>query len=808
MVRELSYEQVRWTCDPQMFHCDSTAQLTPLAAIIGQDRALKALDFGLGISDRGFNIYVSGIPGTGRTTTIKAFLDVRAAKKPVPPDWCYVYNFKDAYSPRAIELPPGMGNELKKDMERTMDDASRSISQSLSSKEYTDRREEVTQAFNRHREEAFQQMQEKARAAGFLLQATPAGLVFILAPEGQPVTAEQWDKLSDAEKAGVRKKQEELNKALQESLINIRIEENETQKKLDEVEKQTAGVAIGFLFDALEKKYQPFPKVIDYLKDIRKGITDNLELFETPPPGAAAEHYATAAMQAQARHQTLHKYAVNVFIDNSELKGAPVIIEYNPTYPNLFGRMEREAQFGGFYTDFTLLKAGSLHKANGGYLVVRIQDIAMSPQSWESLKRAIREGKLVIEDISERLGYVTVKTLTPEPIPLNIKIVLIGDPMLYLLLYAYDPEFKELFKVKADFDTRMDRSDANLQAYASVICRVIREEHLRDLKSEALAKIIEYSVRLADDQGKLSALFASIADILREANFWAAQEQSDLIEAKHITEAINQKIYRSDLIQKHIEKLIANGQILINTKDNVPGQLNGLSVVSMGDFDFGQPSRITATVGIGRGGLIDIERESKLGGNLHTKGVMILSGYLQSRYAQNIPLNLSARLVFEQSYGGVDGDSASSGELYTLLSAIADVPVKQNIACTGSVNQRGEVQAIGGVNEKIEGFFDVCCTVGLTGKQGVCIPDSNVRNLMLKEDVVQAIKDGKFHIYPVKTIDEGIEVLTGTKAGARLADGTFEPGSFNDLVQQRLKSQVEILRRVSPHDGEVTPGGL
>jgi len=797
MVRELSHEQVRWTCDPQIFHCDSTAQLTPLTGIIGQDRALKALDFGLGITERGFNIYVSGIPGTGRTTTIKSFLDARAAKKPVPPDWCYVHNFKDSYSPRAIELPPGMGKELRDDMERTMDNASRSIAQALSSKEYTDRREEVTRAFNRHREEAFQQMQEKARAAGFLLQATPAGLAFILAPKGQPVTEEQWDKLSDVEKAEVRKRQEELNKALQESLTNLRIEENETQKKLDEVEKQMAGSAIGFLFDALEKKYRSFPKVNEFFTDVRGDITDNLELFGTPPPSAAPEPYA--AIQEQAKKQALHKYEINVFVDNSEHKGAPVIIEYNPTYPNLFGRMEREAQFGAFYTDFTLLKAGSLHKANGGYLVVRIQDIAMSPQSWESLKRAIREGKLVIEDISERMGYVTIKTLTPEPIPLSAKILLIGDPLIYFLLYANDPEFKELFKVKADFDTHLNRTEPNLQSYAAVICRICHEEHLKDLKSDAIAKIIEYSVRLAEDQHKLSSLFASVVDILREANYWAGQDNSELIEAKHVMQAIEQKIYRSNLIQEHIEEMIASGQILIDTKDAIPGQLNGLSVISLGDYNFGQPSRITATIGIGRGGLIDIERESKLGGNLHTKGVMILSGYLQSKYAQNLPLSLSARLVFEQSYGGVDGDSASSGELYTLLSAISGVPVKQNIACTGSVNQRGQVQAIGGVNEKIEGFFDVCRTVGLTGKQGVCIPESNVRNLMLREDVVHAIKDKKFHIYPVKTIEEGIEVMTGIKAGKRGADGSFEPGSFNDLVQKRLESQVEILRRQLNH---------
>jgi predicted ATP-dependent protease len=806
MMEELTIEQVKWTCDPAIFHCDSTADMKPLAGIIGQDRALKALEFGLGINEKRFNIFVSGIPGTGRTTTIKAFLDERAAKKPVPPDCVYVYNFKDSYSPCAIELPPGMGKELKKDMMATMENASRSIAQAMSSKEYTDRREEITQGFNRHREQVFNDMQDRAKKAGFILQATPAGLAFIMAPNGKPVTEKQWDALSEAEKAKVSSSQEELNKILQEELSKLRVEETNTQQKLDQVEKDTAGSAIGYLFDNLEKKYVKYTEVTEFLKDVRKDITDSLDIFETPPPSAVPQPYA--AMQEQARKQEIHKYEINVFVDNSELKGAPVVIEYNPTYPNLFGRMEREAQFGALYTDFTLLKPGALHKANGGYLVVRIQDIAMNPASWESLKRAIREGKLLIEDITERLGYVTVKTLTPESIPLSAKILIIGDPMIYSLLYTNDSEFKELFKVKADFDTTFDRTDKNLQDYAAVLCRICHEEHLKDLKSDAIAKIIEYSVRLAEDQYKLSSLFASVVDILREANFWANQDNSQYIEAKHVKQAIDQKTYRSNLIQQHIEEMIKNGQILIDTKDAVPGQLNGLSVISVGDYDFGQPSRITASVGVGRQGVIDIERESKLSGATHTKGVMILSGFLENKFAQKFPLTLSARIVFEQSYGGVDGDSASSGELYTLLSRIANVPVKQNIACTGSINQRGEVQPIGGANEKIEGFFEVCKRVGLTGMQGVCIPASNIRNLQLKDEVVEAIKDKKFHIYPVKTVDEGIEVMTGMKAGKQLADGSFEPDTVNDLIQKNLQSKVNIIRRLSFHDGDFGPEAL
>jgi lon-related putative ATP-dependent protease len=441
-----------------------------------------------------------------------------------------------------------------------------------------------------------------------------------------------------------------------------------------------------------------------------------------------------------------------------------------------------------------MIRSGSLHRANGGYLVMRIEDLLTNFQSWDGLKRMLRDGKLTIEELGERLGYMAMKSLSPEPIPLDIKVVIIGEPMFYYLLRRADLEFGELFKVKADFDSRMAKSEENLKDYAAVICRMCGEEGLRHLKNGALAKIMEHSSRIAGDQDKLSTLFADIADIVREANFWAGEDGAELIDSGHIDKAIEQKVYRSNLIQQRVNEMISQGMIIIDTDGEKAGQVNGLAVIDLGDFAFGRPSRITASVGVGREGLVDIEREAKLGGNLHTKGVMILNGYIMEKYVRDIPLSLSARLVFEQSYEGVDGDSASSTELYALLSRLADVPIKQSIAVTGSVNQKGDVQAIGGLNEKIEGYFEICRAKGLTGGQGVLVPASNVRNLMLKEEVVKAVKDGKFHIYPVTTIDEGIEVLTGLKAGKRLKNGAFESGSVNDRVEKRLVQLAEKLR--------------
>jgi len=609
--------------------------------------------------------------------------------------------------------------------------------------------------------------------------------------KGKPMSEEEYEKLSAKARGELRNKQEELTKELKEQVVQLKVEEDDVQKQLEETDKEVASYSFQHTFEELKAKYAKLSPVIDYLNEVAADLRDNFEQFKGEPK--AADTDPAIIMQGLSRKQALRKYEANVLVDNSRLTGAPVILELNPTFNNLFGRIEKEAQFGALYTDFTMIKSGSLHRANGGYLVVRVEDLLTNFQSWEGLKRTLRDGKLAIEELGERLGFVATKSLRPEPVPLDIKVVIIGEPLFYYLMFQGDLEFKELFKVKADFDTRMDREN-NIDDYVAVICRMCHEENLKHLTSGALAKIVEHSSRLAGDQGKLSLLFADIADIVREASFWAEEAGSSLVEANHLEQALEQKVYRSNLIQQRLNEMVEKGIIIIDTAGDKVGQVNGLEVIGLGDFTFGRPARITASVGVGREGLVDIEREAKLGGRLHTKGVMILTGYLTEKYARDIPLSLSARLVFEQSYEEVEGDSASSTELYSLLSSLSELPIKQGIAVTGSVNQRGQVQAIGGINEKIEGFFEVCKSRGLNGEQGVVIPGANVRNLMLKDKVVDAITADKFRIYPVDTIDEGIAVLTGTEMGQRLPDGTFEPGSVNDRVQRRLIALAEKLR--------------
>jgi len=792
VVNELTAEQVRTSCSPDIFDCNSTGELAPIESIIGQDRAISALKFGLNVTTPGFNIYVSGLAGTGRTTAIKSFLDALAATKEVPSDWCYVHNFKDAYCPKALEIPMGMGQDLQKNVKHTIENARRSLTQAFTSKEYNERQSEITEAYNQKREAAFKTLSKRAEDQGFVIQNTAVGLIFVPAVEGKPISEESYRNLSSGEKDVLLTKQENLTKELKDQINQLKAEESNIQDQLDDTDREVASYSISFLFEELKNRYGEYPQVIEYLKEVEQDIIGNYEQFKSEQKPSDSD--PVSAMQGMLRKQALSKYEVNVLVDNSELKGAPVILELNPTFSNLFGRIEKETQFGALYTDFTMMKSGSFHRANGGYLVVRIEDLLVNLLSWEGVKRTLRDGKLIIEEIGERLGYLATKSLRPEPIPLKTKVVIIGEPLYYYLLLQADPEFKELFKVKADFDTRMDKTEANLKDYASVICRMCQEENLKHLQNKALAKIIEYSSRLADDQDKLSTLFADIADVIREANFWAGNDGKSLIEAEHVQQAIEQKVYRSNLIQQRINEMINNGSIIIDTEGERVGQVNGLSVIGLGDFVFGRPTRITASVGVGREGLIDIERESRLGGRLHTKGVMIMNGYITEKYARDIPLSLAARLVFEQSYEEIDGDSASSTELYTLLSCLSDAPIKQGIAVTGSVDQKGEVQAIGGLNEKIEGFFEVCRAQGLNGKQGVLIPASNIRNLILKEEVAEAVGAGDFHIYPVATIDEGIEVLTGVKAGQRLENGSYEPGTINDMVQTRLLDLAEKLR--------------
>jgi lon-related putative ATP-dependent protease len=690
-----------------------------------------------------------------------------------------------------MKLPPGRGKDFQKDMKAFVQNVRSALPKAFESEDYATKRDATIKVLESQRKDLVNQLNAEAQRAGFVIESTPIGLLLIPVIKGKPVSDDELMSLSPKVREDIQRKKEQLEIDLRTAMRQFADMDRKIHEELGKLNRDVALYSIGHFVADLTDKYKDVADVTEYLKDVQNDILSNLpEFIKGPEPQPQVPFQVPWAREAFFR-----KYEVNVVVDNSNVKGAPVVMGFNPTYQNLFGRVEKEAQFGALVTDFTMIRGGSLHGANGGYLILQVEELLRNPFSYDGLKRALRNEHIIIEEVEERLGFITTKSLKPQPIPLDVKAILIGDPYLYQEMYMLDMEFDELFKVKADFDTIMDRTDENVEQYAAFICMLCQKENLKHLDGSGVAKLIEHSSRLAEDQQKLSTRFAEVADIIREANFYAIQDNAEFISGAHVRKAIEEKVYRSKLIQEKIEEMIRREILLIDTDAENVGQVNGLSVIGLGDFAFGMPSRVTASVGLGREGVMDIEREAQMGGPIHTKGVLILSGYLNEKYAQNKPLGLSARLVFEQNYEGVEGDSASSTELYSILSALSGLPIRQSIAVTGSVNQKGEVQAIGGVNEKIEGFFEVCKAKGLNGKQGVMIPESNVQNLMLKEEVVQAVKDGKFHLYSVKTIDEGIEVLTGVKAGEKREDGSFEEGTVNYSVDKRLNEMAERLKQ-------------
>lgn len=789
MISELSVDKLRRVCSPETLGCNSSAEVSSSGNIIGQGRAVRALKFGLGIKEKGFNIFVAGVPGTGRTTAIERYLKEVAKDAPVPSDWCYVNNFHDNTYPLALHLPPGLASELRNDMDALINSAVREIRNAFESEDFSKQREENLKAFQQQKQALLEQINEEALQDGFMLQPSPVGVLTVPMHKGKPMSEEEFVALRKSERDEISKKQVILQEKLEARLRQIKSLDKDARTALQKLDESVAQYAVSHLFEDVKEKYQQESNVLSFLDEVRKDIIKNQSQFhsETEEEKVAVLPFETA------KGAVLKNYKVNIIVDNSDLTCAPVILEMNPTYSNLFGRIEQEAQFGALITDFTLIRGGALHRANGGYLVLPMEEVLRNPLSWEALKYALVNQEIIIEDAGERLGVITTKSIKPAPIPLNIKVILVGRPDIYQLLLLYDEHFNELFKVKADFDTRMERTAENIQDYVSFISSLCLLENLKHLDSQAIARLIEHSSRLVEDQNKLSTHFGEIADVIREASYYATLDEAAYVMDSHIQKAIDERFYRSSMIRERLHEMIEQDVIKIDICGTQVGQVNGLSVVQLGDIAFGQPNRITASIGMGREGILDIEREAKLGGPIHTKGVMILSGYLLGKFAQDKPLSLSSHLVFEQSYSGVEGDSASSTELYTLLSALSGVPIRQGIAVTGSVNQRGEVQAIGGVNEKIEGFFEICKARGLTGEQGVMIPESNVTNLMLRDEVVQAVGGGKFHVWPVKTIDEGIEVLTGVPAGEKLADGSYPEGSVNALADQHLFKLAEQL---------------
>ncbi|RQW08268.1 MAG: ATP-binding protein, partial [Calditrichaeota bacterium] len=724
MSRELAPKDLHQHFDPEKLGIKSTEDLNHLKGIIGQERAIRALKFGLNIKGPGYNVFVAGPPGIGKMTSIQTFLEELASGEEPPCDWCYVNNFQDNYIPNAISLPAGKGSEFKADMKNLIEKIQQELPKIFESDEYSSRRTEILDELKEEQEKLSQEISQKAEEEGFNLQSTPMGVMLVPIKDGEQLSEAEFQSMSAEEKEEYKKKQQKIQNEMKSVMKRIRKLEREARERTKDLDKQITLNVVGGLIEDLTDKYADFDEVVQYLEDVKSDVCEYTDIFKNQ--GEQAQQgggLIPANMQQQMQKEmTLNRYQVNVVIDNSNIEGAPVIMEFNPTYNNLIGRIEKEMQMGALSTDFTMIKAGSLAKANDGYIVISIEDILKNFASYEALKRALKSNELQIEELTERLGFMTTKSLRPEPIPLKLKVVLVGEPIYYYLLFQFDHDFPELFKVKADFDTQMEIEDKNVKDFLGFVSTYCRKENLKHLDNNATARLLEHGSRMAEDQKKLSTKFGLLGDIIREANFWAGENGNDLIHADDIDKALDEKIFRSNLIQKRIHEMIERGTILIDTEGERTGQVNGLSVLMLGDYMFGKPSRITATVAPGRDGILDIEREVKLGGPVHSKGVMILSGYITRKYADNKPLSLSARLVFEQSYQGVEGDSASAAELFAILSALSDVPLKQSISVTGSLNQNGEIQAIGGVNQKIEGFFEVCKAKGLTGDQGVIIP--------------------------------------------------------------------------------------
>lgn len=773
-------------CDLDQFDFHSTAELEDLGEVIGQARALEAIHFGMGIKRGGFNIFALGPAGTGKHDVVTKLLNQQASSEAPPSDWCYVNNFTVSHQPTKLCLPPGQGRRLHDDMKRLVEELQAAIPALFESDEYRAKVQELEEELKAKQEQAIEEIRETAKDKDVALIRTPNGFGFAPMRGEEVIKPKEYKELPDEVKQRYDAEIGKLQEALEHVLRQIPQWRREAREKLKELNTEVAMSVVGHLIDELREQYSAYPEVLKYLDKVQEDIIANIDDFRH------SEEEESTPVLGGDHSRGLRRYEVNVLVDHSDSAGAPVVYEDNPTYQNLVGRVEHMAMMGALITDFTLIKPGALHRANNGYLVVEAYKLFQHPFSWEALKRALRSEEVRIGSLEQMLSLVSTVSLEPDPIPLKVKVVLVGDRMLYYLLYQLDPEFQELFKVAADFDDQMDRSPESQHLYARLIATLAKKEQLRAFDRSGVARVIEHSARLSENADKLSTHMRSICDLLCEADYWAGQHGRDLVTAEDVQIAINAQIRRSSRMRERLQENIQRGVLLIDSEGGAVGQVNGLSVIDLGNIAFGVPTRITARVRMGEGDVLDIEREVDLGGPIHSKGVMILAGFLGARFAKECPMALSASLVFEQSYGEVEGDSASSAELYALLSALSGVPVKQGFAVTGSINQHGQVQAIGGVNEKIEGFFDVCRERGLSGDQGVLIPHSNVGDLMLRQDVIEAVAQGRFHVHAVETVDQGIELLTGLAAGAADDEGNYPEESINGKVARQLLKFAEV----------------
>lgn len=808
---EIPVERLRWHCDPAVFDFECTRDLAPLRDFIGQERAIRAIEFGLAMEQDGYNVFVAGLTGTGKTSIVKAYIERLVEKRSTgngfkPDDWIYIHNFKDPDRPKAINLPQGTCKEFHDKVVGLRDQLKNELAGAFSSEEYKQSRKQAVEESRMREQEVIGKVTEDAHSQGFVLEMSQMGPILIPLTEGRRMTQEEYMALEENVRKDLDERRTGLLEAIQATFEKLQEIRRQTIQKLEETDKRVADVTVSKLFDVLTQEYKDQSGILDYLRELKQYTVDNLDIFKEEE-GQGAGMFGVPASQLRGGRDPFIPFQVNIFIDNSEIRGAPVIIESNPNYVNLFGKIERRFLFGGYLSDHTMLKAGAIQKANGGYLLLSANEVLTNPAVWPALKRAIRNKEVKIEDPFEQFGLMVPQGLRPEPIPVEVKIFLIGDPMLYRMLAMYDEEFWELFRVKADFDYQVRKTEENLKEFAAFIAGCCEDCKIHHFDRTGVAKVLEFSSRMVSDQQKLSSRFSFIRDLVMEAEHWSRRDGASLVGARHVEQAIEERRYRHNLPDEHLQEMMERNMIMIDTQGAVVGQVNGLSVYSLGDIAFGKPSRITCRTCLGRQGIINIERESQLSGPIHDKGVMILNGFLGSRFAQDRPLSLTASLCFEQSYEGVEGDSASSTELYALLSSLSGVPIRQNIAVTGSVNQKGEIQPIGGINQKIEGFFQICQARGLTGDQGVMMPRQNVDNLMLRQDVIDAVKERKFYIYAVGTIDEGIEILTGMPMGER-REGRFPEGCIGFLVDRELNEMAEKMRHygASPEEKKEKKG--
>ncbi len=795
MIYELKPEDLRWECKPESLNVESSNHGVPLEGIIGQERAVDAIKMGLEIPHPGYNIFITGMVGTGRTTTIMKLLDGLEEKEKIPNDLCYVNNFRNPDMPILMSLPPGKGREFKSDMEKMIESFRENIPKILESDSFQKRKAEIMEGFGEKQKNLIRNFEKKVEQAGFQLMQIQIGPIVkpSLVPivHGKPMNLEQIEAL--VESGGLPK---EIYENLKKKYYELEIELSEVMRLNRELGKELE-LAIKKLNEEfvlplidhhikeIGRKFKD-EKIINYLEDVKVSVIENLEIF------------AEKELSKEEIEERFSVYSVNLFVDNGDTKETPIIYETSPHFRNLFGTIAREIDAKGVVkSDFTMIKPGSIHRANGGYLIINANDALLEPNVWPALKRVLRTGISEIQ-YYDAFGIFYSTPLKPEPIPMDLKVIMIGSPHIYYLLWFYDEDFKKIFKIKADFDVEMDNTPENREQYISFIKMLCEEENLKSFDSSAIAEVIEYGVKVAGNKNKITTRFNLIADVLREANYWAIKEGKDMVSASHVKKAVQEWKKRANLPEEKILEMIEQGKIMIDTEGKVLGQVNGLSVTSLGEYSFGRPTRITARTSVGREGIINIEREADLSGKTHNKGVLILSGFIKWKYAQDKPIPMDATICFEQSYSEVDGDSASSAEVYAILSSLANIPLRQDIAVTGSINQKGEIQPIGGVNQKIEGFFKVCKAKGLTGTQGVIIPYKNVDDLMLDEEVVEAVKEKKFHIYAIKTIEEGIEILTGMPAGKRGEDGKFSEGTFNYFVEKTLTEYGSKMKEFYP----------